>query len=277
MQYVDVSNVRIPALGFGTWQMTGDTCRSAVSAALGIGYRHIDTAQMYDNETEVGIAVAQSGVPREEIWITTKLMPGHLEPKDVLSSTRSSLRKLSTDYVDLLLIHWPDPDIPLADTLGAMQQLVERGEVRHIGVSNFTPKLVSEALALAPIVCNQVECHPFLSQPMLRKVARESDTALVAYAPLARGKVAKDSSLNEIGQSHDKSPFQVSLRWLLDKKNVVAIPKAASEKHARQNFEVFDFELTPTETRRIDALDREERLIDPSWAPNWGERPHVEA
>ena len=275
MEFVDVSNVRIPALGFGTWQITGAACRSAVAAALEIGYRHIDTAQMYENEAEVGLALSQSGIQREKLWVTTKL--ARLKPEKVLSSTRESLRRLNTDYLDLLLIHWPDPEIPLSETLGAMQELVKRGEVRHIGVSNFTPKLVAEALAQAPVSCNQVECHPFLNQAALRQIAVQSHTALVAYAPLARGKVGRDQTLLDIGRAHDKSPHQVALRWLLDKKNVVAIPKAQLREHAEANFGIFDLQLTAEETRRIDGLNRSERLIDPSWAPNWGERPRVEA
>lgn len=271
MIYVDATGAHIPALGFGTYQLEGAACRDATSRALAAGYRHIDTAQMYGNESEVGAALRGADASRDAIWLTTKLGRDNVSPARVQQSVRDSLKRLGTDYVDLLLIHWPDDTVPLADTLGAMMGLQREGLTRFIGVSNFTPRLMEEALTLAPVVCNQVEYHPYLGREPLLRIARDSDTALVAYSPLAQAKVVADDVLGEIGARHDKSAAQVALRWLLQQKMVVAIPKARTEEHMLANMDVFDFELEEREMTAIGELDEGERLIDPSWAPRWGE------
>lgn len=271
MIYVDATGARIPALGFGTFELQGRACRDAVAEALATGYRHIDTAQMYDNETEVGSAMRHAEPPRDAVWLTTKLALDNVSPPRVRDSVRESLKRLATDYVDLLLIHWPDDEIPLADTLGAMMDLQREGLTRYVGVSNFTPRLLEEALTLAPVICNQVEYHPFLAQRALLRIARDSDTALVAYSPLARGMVMSNGTLKEIGERHGKSAAQIALRWLLQHKKVVAIPKASTRDHILSNIDVFDFELGEDEMTAIRELDEGERLIDPSWAPAWGE------
>lgn len=184
-------------------------------------------------------------------------------------STLESLGKLRTDYVDLLLLHWPNPEVPLAETLPALMELREQGAVRHIGVSNFPSSLVDEAQRYAPIFANQVEYHPYLGQETLLRQARREDYLLTAYSPVARGKVLGDETLLEIGEAHGKSPAQVALRWLIQQDNVAAIPKASSEKNRVSNFEIFDFELSREEMARIFALERRERLVSPAWAPVW--------
>lgn len=269
MKYIDAHGMDVPALGLGTWQVTGAECRRVVEKALEIGYRHIDTAQMYENEAEVGAALRSSGLARDDFWVTTKVSPEHAAPKEVTRTTHDSLKRLAVDSIDLLLLHWPQPAVPLEQTLGAMQRLQEEKVVRHIGVSNFTPPLLDEALRLAPIGCLQVEYHPYLGQSQLLQMAQDRDLLFTAYCPLARGKVAQDPVLREIGEAHGKSAPQVALRWLLQQHNVAAVPKASSEAHLRSNFEIFDFELDAEEARRIAQLERGERLINPSFAPQW--------
>ncbi len=270
MIYRTIQGSRVPALGFGTYQITGPSCRNAVADALNIGYRHIDTAQIYRNEAEVGEAISGSGIPREDIFLTTKVWLDNLAPADVHSSTRESLRKLQTDYVDLLLIHWPNESAaPLEETLDALDELKNAGHTRHIGVSNFTPSMVERAVNHTTIFCNQVEYHPLLAQETLLKLAREHGMLLTAYSPIARGKVLESSTLQQIGSTHGKSPVQVALRWLLQQENVAAIPKAESADHRRSNFDVFDFELSDEEMQRIDQMQAGKRLVNPGFAPAW--------
>jgi 2,5-diketo-D-gluconate reductase B len=264
-----IQGTQVPALGLGTWLLEGDDCRRATEEALRMGYRHVDTAQVYGNEDEVGQAVEASGVDRAELWLTTKLWNSRLEPDRVRTSFEDSLRKLRTEYVDLLLIHWPVRMDILPATLEAMLALRDEGKVRQIGVSNFTAPQVVEALRHAPVFCNQVEYHPYLGQERLRKLCRERDLLLTAYSPIARGKVLDDPLLLEIGRAHGKSPAQVSLRWLLDQPHVAAVPKATSSRHLAANLDVFDFSLTEDERARIDGLERGDRLVDPEWAPDW--------
>lgn len=266
---VEIQGARVPVLGLGTWQLEGRSCLRAVEEALGLGYRHVDTAQMYGNEAEVGRALRASGVPREEVFLTTKVWRDNLDRGSVLRTTRESLQRLATDYVDLLLIHWPNPAVPLEETLGAFRELQEEGRTRHVGVSNFPPSLLRRALELAPVLCNQVEYHPFLGQRPLLDLARRHGILITAYSPLARGEVSRDPVLQEIGRQHGKTPSQVALRWLVQQERVAAIPKASSPEHLRANLEVFDFVLSDEEMRRIHALDRGRRLIDPGIAPDW--------
>lgn len=268
MQYVDVQGARIPQLGFGTWQLQGRACREAVAAALDVGYRHFDTAQMYENEGDVALGLTNE-VDRQDLWLTTKLGGDNLTRAAVAKSTDDSLRRLATDYVDLLLIHWPSKDVPLAETLEAMQQLREKKKVRYIGVSNFPPSLLKEALSIAPIVNNQVEYHPFLNQDDLTLGCRRSNISLTAYCPLAKGGVTEEPTLEEIGRAHGKSAAQVTLRWLIQQPQVIAIPKSSNPEHARSNIDIFDFELSGAEMDRIGRLARRERLIDPEWGPDW--------
>jgi 2,5-diketo-D-gluconate reductase B len=265
-----VQGIEIPKLGLGTWQMTGSACERAVADALALGYRHIDTARMYANEREVGRAIAAAGVDRDELFLTTKLLPSALSAAGVRRQLAASLSELRLDHVDLLLIHWPATDgTPLAETLGAMRECQEQGAVRHLGVSNFPSAMVREALELAPIVCDQVEYHPYLGQPELLALARERDLMITAYSPLAQGEVLREPVIRRIAQAHERTPSQVVLRWLLDQPQVAAVPKAARHEHRASNLDVFSFELSDDERDAIGALQRGGRTIDPSWGPDW--------
>lgn len=262
MQTIQHHGTDVPVLGLGTWQMRGDRCTEGVERALRLGYRHIDTAQGYLNEREVGEGLRRSGVPRDEVFLTTKLRPRNFRKGDVARSTEASLAALGIDTVDLLLMHWPNPDVPLEETLGAMRDLQDRGLVRHVGVSNFPPSLAERACELTEIFTNQVEYHPYLSQEALLRQARRLDYLVTAYSPLAQGRVADDPVLQEIGAAHRKTPGQVALRWLVQQPLVLAIPKAASTDNQRANVDIFDFELSDDEMAAVTALDRGERLTD---------------
>ncbi len=256
LEHQNIKGERVPALGLGTYRLTGETCVGAVSLGLSIGYRHIDTAQMYGNEAEVGRGMEGSGVDRSEIFLTTKVWPSDFAHDRVISKTRESLKKLRTEHVDLLLMHWPGDGVPLGETLGAMRELQEEGAVRHVGVSNFSPSLVEEASEHADVFCNQVEYHVYRRQDALLDQARTQDYLLVAYRPLSRGGVERDATLREVGEAHGKTAAQVALRWLVQQEKVSAIPKATSEEHLRSNLDVFDFELTQEEMDRVSALGR---------------------
>jgi 2,5-diketo-D-gluconate reductase B len=269
LRSLEIQGSTVPKLGFGTWEILGRDCEEAVTDALEIGYRHIDTAQAYDNEADVGRALAASDVPSNELFVTTKLWRDELAGDRVRCSAEGSLERLQAQCVDLLLVHWPNDAVPLEETLGALADLREDGLIRHFGLANFPAGMLREALDLAPIFTDQVEFHPFLGQPALVELAVEKDFMVTAYSPLARGKVPADPTLREIGDAHGKTAGQVALRWLLDQPQVCAIPKASSHDRRAENFEVFDFDLTEEERGRIDALPKDERVIDPGFAPNW--------
>ena len=256
MESIDTGGAHVPKIGLGTWQNQGQTCVDAVRTALELGYRHVDTAQMYENEAAVGRAIEAADVSRDELFLTTKVWRSNLRYDDVIETVEASLDDLGTDYVDLLLVHWPHPRVPIEETLGAMTELRGRGTVRHIGVSNFTAAQLQEAIRIAdsPIVTNQVLYHPYADQSAVRSVGREHDVAVTAYSPLARGAVLDDDVLAEIGDRYEKSPAQVALRWLVQQDGVVAIPKASSREHLEANLAVFDCELSSAEINRIDAL-----------------------
>jgi 2,5-diketo-D-gluconate reductase B len=252
----ETKGARIPALGFGTWQLRGAACERAVRAALEIGYRHLDTAQIYGNEAEVGRAIRASGVGREAIFLTTKVWTSNLGYGAAKRSAEGSLRALGVDHVDLLLIHWPNPGIPVGETLRAFVELRDAGKTRHIGVSNFSVAEMREAIEAegADLLCNQIEYHP-LDQPRdLVDDARARGLMITAYSPLARGRVAWHPVLARIGARYGKTASQVALRWLVEQPLVSAIPKAASAEHARANFDIFDFALGPEDRAAIDAL-----------------------
>ena len=269
MEYVEIQGERVPALGYGTWQLVGSDCVEGVADALAIGYRHIDTAQGYDNEEQVGDGIRRSGVPRDEIFLATKVRPANFRRDEAQASTRASLKKLGTEYVDLLLLHWPNDEVPLEETLGALVELQDQGFVRHIGVSNFPPSLAERATDITRIFANQVEYHPYLAQPALTKQAVDLDYMLTAYSPLGQGRVIDDATLEEIGEAHGKSPVQVTLRWLVQQDHVSTIPKASSAEHRRSNLDIFDFELSDDEMQRIHELNDEHRIIDPADGPDW--------
>jgi 2,5-diketo-D-gluconate reductase B len=266
---VEVQGTRIPVLGFGTWLITGPEASEAVRDALEIGYRQIDTARAYENEREVGQGIEDSGVPREQIFLTSKVPHDEATADEVERDCEQSLERLGVDQLDLLLLHWPSPDVPLEETLKAMTALRDDGRIRNLGVSNFPAGLLKHALELAPVFCDQVEYHPFLGQDGLLELARANDVLITAYSPLAHGNVPDDGTLNRIGAAHGKTAGQVALRWLLDQDHVSPIPKASSHERRVENFEVFDFELTPEERGEIDALPKDVRTADPPWAPDW--------
>ncbi|HKK53434.1 MAG TPA: aldo/keto reductase [Myxococcota bacterium] len=271
MQAVKARAASIPGLGLGTWQLQGEVCAERVADALAIGYRHLDTAQAYENHAEVGRGLRASGIERDEVFLTTKLWRDNLEREAVFSSMEASLRELDTDYVDLLLVHWPHEAVDLEETLDAMRDLQARDRVRHLGVSNFTQSQVEEAAEIAPIVCEQAEYHPLLSQDPLLASLRARDMAFVAYSPLAHGRVFDQTVISEIARAHERSEAQIALRWLLQQPSVCAIPKAAQRDHLEEDFRVFDFMLEEEEMDRLHELaDRaSERVIDPDFAPEW--------
>src|SRR5215470_14513419 len=223
MQYVEANGARIPALGLGTWELRGRTCQRIVQQALSLGYRHIDTAAMYDNEREVGEAVRGSGVRREEVFVTTKIWQSDLAPRQLERSTKDSLVKLRLSDVNLLLIHWPNPQIPLAESIGALCKMKKEGYARHIGVSNFTVAMLDEAVKLAtePLVTDQIEWHPFLDQSKVRAACKKHGMAVTAYTPIARGKAGNDKTLALIGKHHRKTAAQVCLRFLIQEGAIV--------------------------------------------------------
>lgn len=263
----------IPRLGFGTWQIPGQQCRDSVFDALELGYRHIDTAQMYGNEAEVGQAIAQSSVSREELWVTTKVTPQNLHPEGIERSATESLERLGLEQVDLLLIHWPVfGRAPLEELIRCMEAVRERGQARNIGISNFNARQVARACAAGPVFTNQVEYHPYLSQSAVLQACRENGIQLTAYCPLARGRAVKDPVLAAIGERHEASAAQVALAWLLHQEGVVAIPKAASAKHRRANLGALQITLSEAEAAEIAALSKGLRLCDPPGiSPDWDE------
>jgi 2,5-diketo-D-gluconate reductase B len=257
----------IPKLGFGTWRLSGRECSDGVADALAAGYRHVDTAAAYGNEEDVGRGLR--GTQRSDVWLATKVGPEDLEPDRVRASLERSLRALAVDYVDLFLIHWPNPHIPLAATLEAMTALRDEGKTREIGVSNFTAAQFREAIDLAPVIVNQVEYHPYLSQQALLEVCDERDVELTAYRPLAKGDVAEDPVIREIAAAHDATPAQVALSWLVGQEHVSAVPKASSPERRRENLAALELELTPAERTRIDALPKDRRAVETQWSPDW--------
>ncbi len=242
-----------------------------VGAAISEGYHHIDTAQIYQNEAPVGSAIKASGVDRDNIFLTTKVWLDKMTRKDFLPSVEESLRKLKTDYVDLLLIHWPNPEVPLAETVEQLQLAREKGYSKHIGVSNFPVKLVEQTLALgADIITNQVEYHPLINQTKLYNYLRSKDLTLTAYSPIAQGEIIGNEVLRSIGEQYGKSEIQVALRWMMQQDGVFAIPRTSSEANMKANSQIFDFELTQADMAQIDKLkEQNRRVVTPDFAPEW--------
>ena len=263
---VEAGGARIPLLGLGTWDLRGRTCARAVEQALRLGYRHIDTAEMYENEREVGEGLRSSAVKRAAVFVTTKIWPSHFWPRELERAARDSLMRLGLTEVDLLLLHWPNPQVPLAETVGALCKVKRDGLARHIGVSNFTVALVDEALGVSnePLVCDQIECHPFLDQSKLIAACRRRGMAVVAYSPLAQGKFHRNAVLSSIGAAHNKTAAQICLRFLVQQ-NIVVIPRTSKPERLSENAAIFDFDLEDAEMAEISALARRDgRMVD--WA-----------
>jgi diketogulonate reductase-like aldo/keto reductase len=273
MLEVRCNGASIPALGFGTWELRGSQARQMVETALGIGYRHIDTAQMYGNEAEVGAALRASGLPRAELFVTTKVWPDRFRDGVMQRSVSESLAKLQLEAVDLLLLHWPSLQVSLAETMAALNDVADRGWARHIGISNFTVAMIDEAVRLSgqPLVNEQVEYHPFLSQHSVLEACRRHGLALTAYCPLARGRVFEDPLLARIARRRGRSPGQIALRWLVQQEHVIAIPRSSKPEHARTNFAIFDFALDEGEMAEITALGQPGGRIvaAPGFGPSW--------
>jgi 2,5-diketo-D-gluconate reductase B len=260
----------MPRLGLGTWQNTDpDQCAESVRTALEMGYRHVDTARAYGNEGAVGRGVAAASVPREEVFLATKLWTDDLAHDDAIATAERSLEELGVAYLDLLYVHWPAGSYDPEETMTALAHLRDRGLIEHIGVSNFEPAHLDAARAAtdAPIFANQVEMHPFLPQTELRSYTAAADIELVAYSPLDRGAVFEDPTLGEIAKAHGVSEAQVSLAWLREK-GVTAIPKATAESHVRDNWKSLALELTEEDVAAIDAIDRRQRRVNPGFGPD---------
>lgn len=244
----------IPTLGLGTWKLRGKECEQAVKQALEIGYRHIDTAIFYDNEEAVGRAIKE--LRREKLFVTTKVWKDKLHYRDFKRSAEGSLKRLDTDYLDLLLIHWPNPEIPLEETIKAMNELVEEGKVLHIGVSNFSKSQLKKAqdLSETPIVNNQVKYHLGMDLTPMLNYCQENGTFLTAYSPLGQGKVMQSEELARISARYGKTPGQIALKWLIRQTNVLAIPKASSKNHLKENISLFNWELKEKDVEKLDQL-----------------------
>ncbi|WP_276499622.1 aldo/keto reductase [Pontibacter litorisediminis] len=271
MKHIKIKGATIPALGLGTFQLEDSKAFEMTQAALSEGYRHIDTAQIYRNEEGVGRAIGASGVARQDIFLTTKVWRESLAKKDFLPSVEQSLQKLKTDYVDLLLIHWPNAGVPVAEYMEELMKAQEKGYTKYIGVSNHPTHLLDQVLATgADIITNQVEYHPLINQEKLYTYLQQHNLTLTAYSPIAQGEVLGNPVLKGIAEKYGKNEVQVTLRWLMQQDNVLAIPRTSKAARLASNIDVFDFELTQEEVAQIDQLKRDNlRVVNPSFAPDW--------
>ncbi len=273
MHSVTANGATIPSLGFGTFRMSGTDVLRMVPHALRLGYRHVDTAQIYGNEAEVGEGIAVSGIARDDIFLTTKVWVQNYRHDAFLRSVDESLGKLRTDYVDLLLLHWPNEAVPLAEQVAGLNAVRAAGKVRHIGVSNFSTALLAEAIRLsdAPIVTNQIEYHPYLNQDAVIDAARNAGLSVTAYYAMADGKVFSDPVLKEIAARNGRSVVQVVLRWIVQQDGLIALSKTVGEARAAENAAIFDFTLSAEDMAAIRALARPDgRIVNPQGlAPAW--------
>ena len=271
MQFVEAHGARIPQIGLGTMTLKGDVCVQAVKSALQVGYRHLDTAWFYGNEKEVGEGLRQSGMKRDDVFLCTKVRETHLEPDKFRQSLEESVKNLQLPQVDLLLMHWNNKDIPFKTSIGALCKAKKDGFAKHVGVANFTTTMLDEAWAVTsePLVCNQVEMHPFINQDKVVAACKKHGMALVAYCPIARGKVPGADVLERIGKAHHKTAAQVSLRYLVQR-GVAAIPRTSNPGHMKANLDVYDFELSAAEIAELKALNANNmRVVNPPHAPQW--------
>jgi 2,5-diketo-D-gluconate reductase B len=272
MESLHTQGIAMPKLGLGTFRLQGDACRSAVESAIGLGYRHIDTAEMYGNEAEVGAAIQASGIKRADLHVTPKVWHENLAPDAIRKAFDTSLAKLKLDQVDLYLVHWPSKRMDLPKVFETLLRLKEEGRTRAIGVANFTVPLLKQAVEEigAPIACNQVEYHVLLDQTKVLTYLRAKNIPLVAYCPLAQGKVMDNEVLQQIGTKHNASAAQVALKWLLDQDNVAAIPKASRAESQQVNLDALKVSLDDADRAAIAALPKNQRLVSPAaFAPDW--------
>jgi 2,5-diketo-D-gluconate reductase B len=271
MESLHTQGIRLPRLGLGTFRMQGDVCRAAVESALALGYRHIDTAEMYGNEEAIGEAIAGAGLKRADLHVTTKVWPENLAPDAIRRAFDTSLRKLGLDQVDLYLVHWPQATMNLPAIFETLMRLREQGRTRAIGVANFNVALLKTVVEEieAPIACNQVEYHVLLDQTPLRRYLKAKSIPMVAYCPLAQGRAASDQTLMAIGRKHGASAAQVALKWLLDQDGIAAIPKASRAESQKANLDAQNVGLDDEDRQAIAALPKDRRLVNPPFAPAW--------
>jgi 2,5-diketo-D-gluconate reductase B len=271
MEAFQTQGIRLPRLGLGTFRMQGDVCRAAVESALALGYRHIDTAEMYANEDAIGAAIATSGVPRGELHVTTKVWNENLAPDAMRRAFDTSLKKLRLDVVDLYLVHWPKPGMHLPSMFETLMKLKQEGRTRAIGVANFNIALLKTVVEelKAPIACNQIEYHVMLDQSKLKQYMDSKSIPLVAYCPLAQGRAASNETLAAIGKKHNTSAAQVALRWLLDQHGVAAIPKASRAESQKANWDALGVTLDDDDRKNIAGLPKNQRFVNPGFSPAW--------
>ena len=271
MENLQTQGIALPKLGLGTFRLQGDACRAAVESALGLGYRHLDTAEMYGNEEAIGAAIAASRIARNELHVTTKVWHENLAPDAIRRAFDASLKKLRLDHVDLYLVHWPSRNMNLPAIFETLMKLKQEGRTRAIGVANFTTALLKTVVEdiQAPIACNQVEYHVMLDQSRLRQYLTAKSIPLVAYCPLAQGRIASDPVLAEIGAKHNATAAQVALKWLLDQDGVAAIPKASRRESQQSNLDALKITLDDADRKKIAALPKDRRCVNPGFAPAW--------
>ncbi len=271
MGNIHTQGISLPRLGLGTFRMQGDDCRAAVESALDLGYRHIDTAAMYGNEEAVGAAIAASAIARKDIHVTTKVWHDQLAPAAIMESFEASMEKLKLDYVDLFLVHWPSQGMNLPAIFETLIKLREQRRIRALGVSNFTVDLLRTCIEEigAPIACNQIEYHVLLDQTPVRSYLADKGIPIVAYCPLAQGRLAAHPELSAIAARHGATPAQVALKWLLDQDGVAAIPKAQRPQSQKANLDALQLQLDDEDRSIIAKLPKDQRLVNPAFAPVW--------
>lgn len=271
MQTIDTQGITMPKLGLGTFRMNGDACVAGVEGALKLGYRHIDTAEMYGNEAEVGAGIKAAGLPRKDLHVTTKVWHENLAPDAIKRAFDASQSKLGLDVVDLYLVHWPSKGMNLPAIFETLQKFKDEGRIRAYGVANFTVALMKQAVEEigAPVACNQVEYHALLDQTKLLTYLRSKSIPLVAYCPLGQGRLADNDVMKSIAKKHGVTAAQVALKWLLDQDGVAAIPKASLQESQQANLDALKVTLDDEDRKTIAALPKDQRLVKPAFAPDW--------
>jgi|688.fasta_scaffold315549_1 diketogulonate reductase-like aldo/keto reductase len=259
----------VPKLGLGTFELVGEAAIDTVQKAVETGYRHFDTASKYGNEQAVGEGLSRSGLSRDEFFLTTKVWITDLHPDTIVQTVAASVADLQVENVDLLLLHWPSPHFGLKESIESLSLTKDAGLARQIGVSNFPPSMLLEALNYGDLFCNQVEFHPYLDQTPLLRIAAERDLLLTGYAPLAIGRVSEDPLLQAIGEKHGKTAAQVALRWLVEHRKVAVMPKSKSPHRLQENFDIWDFALSQEDTDSIATLAHGFRIYDEEWVADW--------